>query len=339
MKAAVIKSPGNLTVVDVPIPEIGDYDALCRVLYGAVCSGTDRHLVNGDKPFIDWIRLPAVLGHESIGRVLETGSKVRNLAPGDLVTRVGVPATESLDSAWGGIAEFAVAKDWRAMKEDGIPEEKWRSYKINQTLPPSMDPFDATMVITWRETLSYIKRMGTMQGKSLLVIGSGGNGISFALHARNLGASTCAMIGSSSRASIASMVNLSLFVDYKADNAANHCRSLCPNGYDFVIDAVGNSFNADLGISLLKPGGSIGIYGLDCEIRINPDRAAGSFTLNKNGYEEAEAHEDVISLMESGLLAPSVFISRDHVYPIEDIALAINDISDKNIIKPVVSPT
>ena len=116
MKAAVIEEPGQLTVRDVPKPEPGPYGALCELLYGATCTGTDQHLISYDPPFCYWVELPAILGHESIGRVVEIGANVRNLKPGDLVTRVGAPANDDVNVAWGGFAEFGVATDWCAME-------------------------------------------------------------------------------------------------------------------------------------------------------------------------------------------------------------------------------
>ncbi len=51
MKAAIIERPGVLTVKELPTPEVGEYDALCELLYGATCTGTDRHLIAGRFPW------------------------------------------------------------------------------------------------------------------------------------------------------------------------------------------------------------------------------------------------------------------------------------------------
>lgn len=48
---------------------------------------------------------------------------------------------------------------------------------------------------------------------------------------------------------------------------------------------------------LLKPGGTIGIYGMDDadQLRLDPARARGTFTVNKNFYGEAETHEPLFN--------------------------------------------
>src|SRR6266542_296507 len=110
MKAAVVVKPGVLGVQGVPAPQVGDYDVLCEMLYGATCTGTDQHLIAGRFPWP--VRYPTVLGHESIGRVVAVGPRVRRFKPGDLVTRVGTPPPpgSALDVNCGGYAEYGIAR-------------------------------------------------------------------------------------------------------------------------------------------------------------------------------------------------------------------------------------
>ena len=111
MKAAVVEQPGVLVVKDLPPPQVGDYDALVQMLYGATCTGTDQHLIHGR--FAWPIKYPTILGHESIGRVIELGRKVRHYKKGDLVTRVGTPAPPGgqYTVSWGGFAELSVESE------------------------------------------------------------------------------------------------------------------------------------------------------------------------------------------------------------------------------------
>ncbi len=77
-----------MKVRDIPIPEIGDNDALIRLTASGICR-TDWHLWNGDWTWIDVkLDLPLVLGHEICGVVDEIGSAVQGLPVG---TRVCVP--------------------------------------------------------------------------------------------------------------------------------------------------------------------------------------------------------------------------------------------------------
>jgi len=109
MKAAVIHGPADLRVREVPEPTPGDYEVLCELLYGATCTGTDSHIIGGNFPWIG--RLPTILGHESVGRAVKLGAKVRHFRLGDLITRVGTPPVGDCSVTWGGFTEFGLARD------------------------------------------------------------------------------------------------------------------------------------------------------------------------------------------------------------------------------------
>ena len=87
------------------------------------------------------------------------------------------------------------------MKEDGIAEEKWKKYTINRVLPKDFDPIESVMIIVWRETFSYLSRMGLTKNDTALVIGTGGNSLSFVDHLKNLGIKTV-VVGSDTREKI-----------------------------------------------------------------------------------------------------------------------------------------
>ncbi|RST17682.1 alcohol dehydrogenase [Streptomyces sp. WAC05374] len=82
MKALVFHGPGRTSWQDVPDPGITDAtDAVVRVESVTIC-GTDLHIVKGDVPEV---APGTVLGHEAVGEVVETGSDVRTVRPGDHV--------------------------------------------------------------------------------------------------------------------------------------------------------------------------------------------------------------------------------------------------------------
>ena len=70
MKAAVVQKAGEIAILDLPEPSMGDYEARCEILCGSVCAGTDTHLVEGHPPFCYWLSTPCILGHESVGGVV-----------------------------------------------------------------------------------------------------------------------------------------------------------------------------------------------------------------------------------------------------------------------------
>ena len=82
---AVIPSRKNLAVIDRPVPAIEQADeVLVRILDVGIC-GTDREIARFDygtpPPGDDHL----VIGHESLGRVVDIGPGVTGVKPGDLV--------------------------------------------------------------------------------------------------------------------------------------------------------------------------------------------------------------------------------------------------------------
>lgn len=329
MKAACVESFGKLVVREVADPRMGDYDALCELLYGATCTGTDSHIIEGTFPWIG--KLPTVPGHESVGRVIAVGSQVRNFKVGDLVTRAGAPAPAdgSYSVTWGGFAELGIAKDHWAMCADGRPEIEWNNGMItaNQVVPPAVDARVAPMFTTWRETLSLTKRLGIGAGTSVLIAGSGGNGLAFAVHAANLGA-TVAMVGSPRRQAAALAAGVKHYVDYGRQDWGEAVQKAIPAGFDFALDALGRKGIADALLGCLRPGGKLSIYGIDDfgKLLINPGFARGAFTVCPAAYSEAETHQDVSDFVRWGKLDADLWYDVAKPYPLAEIAAAFHDV-------------
>ena len=260
MKAAVVTAPGKLVIEELKEPQIGDYDALCQLLFGATCTGTDTHIIDGGFPWTS--PLPTVLGHESVGRVVAVGKKVRDYRIGDVVTRVGTPPDGRFSVTWGGFAELGVARDHWAMCADGLPASAWSGARVNQIVPASVDPRVAPMFTTWREALSCLTRMKFKRDATILIVGSGGNGLAFAVHAKNLGARCVAMAGSARIEETAAKAGVSRYFDYKRADLTEAVNQACPEGFDFIIDAVGKCGVGDRVLPCLKAGGTYGTYGV-----------------------------------------------------------------------------
>ena len=338
MKAALVEKPGVLTVKDIPEPEMGDYDALCRVLYGTTCVGTDQHLIHGR--IFEGLDYPVVLGHESIGQVIKVGSKVRHYKEGDLVTRVGtLPSPDGqFGIAWGGFSEFGIARDHWVMRQDGLPRQAWNNFRVHQLVPTGINAASATMIITWRETLSYITRMGVQDGARILVIGSGANGLAFTAHAGNLGAKHIVQVGNSQRKTLALILGAHDYFDYKANDLAASIAQTNPERFDFIIDVVGRQKGIDLFLPLLKPGGTIGVYGVDESdtLSFSFHQAQGSFICYKGHYDEEESHGRVVSFMRNGLLQAEQWLDMEHPFPLQDINEAFEAVMERKLVKALI---
>jgi L-iditol 2-dehydrogenase len=251
---------------------------------------------------------------------------------------VGAPAGKGLAVAWGGFAEIGLSRDFRAMSEDGLPNEQWWGYRMNVPLPDGTDPAAATMVITWRETLSYVRRLGVAPADRVLVIGSGGNALSIAAHVARLCGHGPAMVGSAARSEAARRAGASALHDYKAANPAAILAEDAPDGFDVVIDAVGRIETLEMALPLVKSGGVVSVYGLDDfgRLRLDPARARGAFTYKPPNYDEPEFHGEVVEAMRRGLLDASIWLDLGRPYPLADIVQAYAAAQSRRCIKALV---
>ena len=128
MKAAVVEGAGQLVVREVPLPVMGPYSALVRIEACSICNSTDLKII--ERHFVSQIPVPLILGHESVGTVVERGPKVRRYALGQRVLRPGAEydlARVGIASAWGGFAQYGLVTDLAAWREDhpqGTPDRK-----------------------------------------------------------------------------------------------------------------------------------------------------------------------------------------------------------------------
>lgn len=98
MKAVVYKGNGEIVFEECPMPVILDEkDAVIEVTLTTICS-SDIHIKHGAVPRA----VPGtILGHEFVGRVVETGKAVKRVKPGD---RVAVNVETFCESAFSASA-------------------------------------------------------------------------------------------------------------------------------------------------------------------------------------------------------------------------------------------
>lgn len=340
MKAAILQAPGVVIIAEVPEPTINDYEALCVMKTASICSGTDNHARDFD-PFFN-IQPPSLFGHEGIGEVVAIGAKVTNLQIGDLVTRVINRqrdfSNHQVKEGWGSFAEKGVAVDWQAMKADGLPEKEWRPFTFHRTVPNGIDPVAATMIITWRETRAFFNRFDLQTKDRLLIIGSGGNALSFATHALH-DSLRVGVIGNPNRAAQFSQVGVQNYFSYQDKDLVS---TLQKSGFDkteALLDAVGRHESVNTLLPLLAQNGTLGVYGLDDheQYTVHPTHTRGDFHfLSGTEYEEGSTHDDIIKKIQAGKLQAWDFLSKEHLYPFDRIEDALRATKERKTFKSVI---
>lgn len=335
MLAAVVEEPGRLAVRAVPMPVIDEAECLVETLACGLCNSTDRKLLDGHFRYKGPEAYPGILGHEAVGRVIECGSAVESFQVGDLVLRPGASyaAGEGPTSMYGGLAQYGKVKDPRH-----------GGSRMHQLVPPDMDPVDATMLVTLKETLSWLQRWRVEPGESIVVLGSGPVGLSFAWFARLLGCHPVLVLG---RRDEPLQRALDMGVDGVINTTRDDPRQVVNQwtdgrGADRVIEAIGDEAALPLGLSLLSPQGRLGVYGIaatrapgDMERRaVDIALARNEWALEFLNPQEWAPHEQMLWLVKQGIVRLGDWYT--HVVPLEQTQRGFDLLANREAFKVVV---
>jgi len=197
MKAITVeaKKPGSARLEDVPEPDIHNGSVLVEAVAVGVC-GTDVEIAEGKYGWAPPGKTRLVLGHESLGRVLDPGP-TSGLKKGDLVVGIvrrpdPVPCPNCAVGEWDMCRNGQYTE--RGIKQiDGYMSEHWRiepeyAIKVDPTLGILGVLLEPTTVVTkaWEHVLA-VGRRAFWEPKTVLVTGAGPIGLLGALLGRQLG--------------------------------------------------------------------------------------------------------------------------------------------------------
>lgn len=342
MIAVAVTAPGRVEIVDIPRPGPGPYEALVRNQAAFLCNATDRKLVEGHFPGIGADRYPLLLGHESVGVVVEVGAKVTSFRPGERVIGALLlrPTDPAYHSGWGGFCEYLIATDHAAMAADGVAdaEHGWLEvFRVMTSVPADIPLEAAALLCTWREVYGAFSDFHLENGDAVLIFGAGPVGLSFTRFARLLGLGWVGVVdphaGKRARATA-----LGADETFAPDTPA--LRDLTRRRgapLDAVIDAVGRPTIVNTALPLIRLGGSICVYGVVSEPRITVEKAVGPYNFNLFMHQwptreaEAAAQTPLVEWIRSGAISHADFVTA--VYPIRRAAEAQRATTEPDTIK------
>ncbi|HEY2927324.1 alcohol dehydrogenase catalytic domain-containing protein [Piscinibacter sp.] len=267
MKAAILPDFGQpLALEDVPRPVPETDEVLIEVEVCGVCH-SDLHIAHGDLPGFRAATKPRlILGHEVVGRVVEKGAAVVDLAIGD---RVGVawlhwacgecePCREGLENLCrrgvvtgmmvdGGYAEFMRAKASHTLRvPDGLA-------------PEQAAPLFCAGVTVYRA----LKNAQVRAGQRVAVFGIGGLGHLAVQVARAFGAEVIALDVAESKLALARELGAAATFNVTDPDVLKAVRKLGAVHVAVVTSAAKAAY--DLAFKCLRPGGTLAVVGLPAE--------------------------------------------------------------------------
>lgn len=311
MKAIVKtkKEPG-IEVLDVDVPIIGETDILVKTAYGSLC-GSDVHIYEWTSAYENFIPLPLILGHEFSGEVVEVGSKVRAVTPGDRIAALPVMPCSECYNCVVGRGDLCVGRQAPGMGFPGFFAEYGRlSAGANIfKLPDSINYASAAVLEPFCVSLNAIDISDFKMGQKVAVLGPGPIGLFATILLRAGGAGFIMMVGTSTdtkRFELAEKCGADMIVDVEKEDPAKKAKELTGGGrdagLDLVFEATGNPKSISQALDMVRPGGKvimIGIHSGPAEFDPTPTvrqrkSLIGSYVYTPQTWQRA------IALMASG---------------------------------------
>jgi L-iditol 2-dehydrogenase len=347
MHAAVYKGHSEVSVEQVPIPEIGPGEILVRVEACGICH-TDLKKIE-----YNLLAPPRIYGHEIAGVVVRTGRQVEKFAPGDRVVvfhhipcgkcfycqrklyaqcgiykKVGV--TAGFEPAGGGFSQYVRAMDW--IVERGV-----------EKIPEGVSFERASFVEPVNTCLKAVVQCAPQPDEVAVVIGQGPIGLLFTMLLRQTGTTVVTTDTIPARRELSRRCGaLEAWDPRETDVAAEVRRLTGQRGADLAIVAVSVPGIVEQAIRLSRPGARILLFAQTSETeRVDVSGAAicvGERTLFGCYSASVDLQKESAELVFSGRLPVEELIS--HRLPLVkirsgfDLALHPGPESLKIIVQP-----
>jgi alcohol dehydrogenase len=312
--ALVLVAPRDLAARELPLPAIGDDDALLRVEACGLC-GTDHEQFTGEL----FGGFPFVPGHESVGIIERIGRAAAarwSVHEGDRVAVEVFQSCRRCDACRAGAhqrCERHGLADMYGYVSVDRPPRLWGGYARYQYLapdsvlhrvPPSIDPVTATVFnplgagIRWAVTLP-----GTRPGDVVAVLGPGVRGLSACAAAKAAGAGFVMVTGRGERdlprLAVAPQFGADLAIDVSSTDPVHALREATGGLADIVVDVTAKAPAAFAqAIDLARRGGTVVVAGTRGRTAPAPDfdpdlivykelRIAGALGVDTEAYAAA----------------------------------------------------
>lgn len=349
MKALIMSAYNQLEIGEMPVPQPGPGEVLCRIRGIAIC-GSDPGIIRGVKPGV-WPRsFPFVLGHEWSGEVVAVGPNAGGYKPGDRV------AGESHNGC--GTCTNCMAGRYTLCLNYGKPETGHRHFGFNTNgadceynafpikcvnkIPDTLSFRHATLVDTAGTALHAIERSGITPAGTVAIYGVGPMGLCLMQIARSMGAARVIAVGSSYRLDIAQELGADYIVNYKKEDPVKAIREITGGlGADEAFECSSADIAPMQCVQSVKKGGKVVLVGFNYTKDL-PFPVMGEMSLSEITLYGSRANPNVskkvITMLDKKMIDADTLIT--HVFPLEEYEKGLDIFVNKkeNCLKVVIEP-
>ena len=263
MLATVLHKPGDIRCEEIADPKIlKPSDAIIKLSASCIC-GSDLWPYRG----LQAVDRPMHMGHEYCGVVVEVGSAVRTVRPGQFVVGSFCISDNTCPHCRFGFQSSCVQREFMS----GAQAPYARVPLADGTLVATAEVPSDDMV---PDLLAVSDVLGTgwyaadaaevREGSSVVVVGDGAVGLMGVLAAKEMGAERIiAMSRHESRQKLAREFGATDIVAERGEEGVARIKELTKGvGADSVLECVGTAESFDQALACSRPGGTIGYVGV-----------------------------------------------------------------------------
>lgn len=259
MKAAVLYSENHFIYQDIGIDKCKDDEVKVKVMAAGIC-GSDTHKMTSKWKY----PLPAIMGHEFSGYVIEKGSDVTNVEIGERV--VGIPFLPCNQCEYCKRGQFSLCEDYGMIgsKSHGAFAQ-YVNIKATNVLPVgNMDFEEAAMVEPLAVALHGVLNIEPRLGDVVAVFGAGTIGILVIQWLKITGVKEIIAIDiSDEKLAHAKSMGCEKTINPLKENLAQKINEFTNNkGVDIALECAGSKVTQEQCLLVTRKQGKVGYLGI-----------------------------------------------------------------------------
>ena len=308
MKTMMLTGIRKMEMMEIPEPAIKNPDDVkIRMSVVGIC-GSDIHYFTQGSIGSQKVTFPFTLGHEGAGVVVETGSAVKKVKPGDVVAIEPAMPCGKCDQCLSGRSHTC-----RKLKFLGCPNQAdgcLSEFIVMPEhnclpLPGKLTPDHGSISEPLAIGVYAVKKAGEISGLNIGIIGFGPIGMSVLLAARAKGVSTVYVTDKiDERLIIATREQASCTGNPLRENIVEKIKQKEPLGLDVVFECCGQQEAIDQAVNIMKPGGKIMVVGIPEFERwsLNVENTRRREIMIQFIRRQVDCTEEAIELMHNGTI-------------------------------------
>jgi len=334
MLRAVFTEPYEVVIEEAPIPAPAPGEALVKVAACGIC-GTDLKINEGH--YLG--RLPVTPGHEFTGVVEVLGDNVTGVGPGDRVAiNPNLPCRRCVFCRRGAVHLCLSSQAVGVTRAGGFAEYCAVPAELLVPVPEGLPLNLAAMMEPVSCCLHGMDLAGVRPGDEVILLGGGSIGLILLQLARAAGAAYTA-VGEPRAGKRELARSLGADAAVSPQEIATLAASLPGGGGQVVIECVGIAAAADQAVRLVRPGGTVLLFGVSppgVQIPIEPYVVFHKEITIRGCYTNPFTDTRSLALLASRRVLVEPLIS--HTYPIEKVAEGLEAVRRGETVKAQVVP-